>query len=129
MILGIGTDITSVERFNNSRQHMDRMAARILTDFELEEYRKISDRQANFLAKRWAVKEAIAKAFGTGIAGDTRFKSIELRHNIHTGAPLVYFYNNLKNSVETLNARCHVSLSDEGDTVVAFAVLEYNTKV
>jgi holo-[acyl-carrier protein] synthase len=128
MILGIGTDITSVERFNNSQQHMDRMAARILTDFELEEYHKLSARQANFLAKRWAVKEAIAKAFGTGIAGDTQFKSMELRHNI-TGAPFICFYNNLKNSVETLKANCHVSLSDEGDTVVAFAILEYNTKV
>ena len=107
---------------------MDRMAARILTDFELEEYHKLSDRKANFLAKRWAVKEAIAKAFGTGIAGDTQFKSMELRHNI-TGAPFICFRNNLKNSVETLGAHCHVSLSDEGDTVAAFAVLEYNTKV
>ena len=124
MILGIGTDITSVDRFNNDRYHMDRMANRILTDFELEEYHKLTDRQANFLAKRWAVKEAVSKCFGTGISGDTTWKNIELRHNAYTGAPLICFYNNLKSSAETLRVGCHVSISDEGDMVVAFAVLE-----
>lgn len=131
MILGIGTDLTSVDRFNNDRHRMDRMANRILTDFELEEYHKLTDRQANFLAKRWAVKEAVSKCFGTGIAGDTTWKNIELRHNPYTGAPSICFYNNLKNSADTLGVRCHVSITDEGNTVAAFAVAEYktNTKV
>lgn len=125
MILGIGTDITSVERFNNSRQHMDRLADKILTDSEQEEYQKLNDNHGNFLAKRWAVKEAVSKAFGTGISGETRWKSIEIRHNKHTGAPFICFYNTLKDSVETLGARCHITLSDEGTMVAAFAVIEY----
>lgn len=125
MILGIGTDITSVERFNNSRQHMDRLSDKILTDYERQEYQKLNDTHGNFLAKRWAAKEAVSKAFGTGISGETRWKSIEVRHNQHTGAPFICFYNKLKDSVETLGARCHITLSDEGTTVVAFVVIEY----
>lgn len=125
MILGIGTDITSVDRFNNSRQHMDRLADKILTDYEWGEYQKLNGNHGNFLAKRWAVKEAVSKAFGTGISGDTRWKSIEVRHNQHTGAPTVCFYNKLRESVEVLGARCHITLSDEGTMVAAFAVIEY----
>jgi holo-[acyl-carrier protein] synthase len=129
MILGIGTDITSIDRFNSSRQHMDRMAGKILTDFELKEYSALTEHHGKFLAKRWAVKEAVSKAFGTGISGDTRWKSIELRHNTHTGAPFICFYHQLNNSVETLGAKCHITLSDEGNMTAAFAVIEYNTKV
>jgi len=124
MILGIGTDITSVERFINDRERMNRLANKILTDYELQEYQQLGDLQANFLAKRWAAKEAISKAFNTGIAGNTKWKSIEIRRN-KQGAPGVCFYDALKNSAEVLGIKCHISISDEGDMVAAFAVLEY----
>ena len=125
MILGIGTDIVSIERFSSDRAHMDRLANKILTDYELEEYKELKDFHASYLAKKWASKEAVAKAFGTGISGDTKWKSIEIRHN-QAGRPLVCFYNNLKDSVETLNARCHLSISDTNDTVVAYSIVEYS---
>lgn len=123
-ILGIGTDITSVERFANSRVHMDILASKILTDYELKEYNNIKEDHSRFLAKRWASKEAIAKAWGTGISGDTKFKSIEIRHD-QTGRPIVIFWNRLKDSAETLGAKCHISISDEGDTVIAYSIVEY----
>jgi holo-[acyl-carrier protein] synthase len=125
MILGIGTDIVKIERFTNSRSHMDQLANKLLTDFELAEYQTITNQKDNFLAKRWAAKEAISKSFGTGISADTRWKSIEIRHNKQTGAPFVCFYGELKNTVETLQARCHLSLSDDADVVVAYAVIDY----
>lgn len=130
MILGIGTDITSVERFINDRERMNRLAEKILTDYELLEYSKLQDTKSNFLAKRWAAKESISKAFNTGISGKTKWKSIEIRHK-DTGSPYVCFYDELKRSAEVLGIRCHLSISDEGNIVVAYSVLEYdpNTKV
>lgn len=125
MILGIGTDVTSIERIRNSRNELDKLADRILTDYELVEYQKQDRYPEKFLAKRWAAKEAISKAFGTGIAGDTKFKSIEIRHDT-SGRPVVCFQGKLKDSVEVLRAKCHLSISDEGDTVVAYSILEYN---
>lgn len=125
MILGIGTDIAKIDRFISDKLHMDRLANKILTDYELAEYNKLPDQQAIYLAKKWSAKESISKAFGTGISGDTKWKSIEIRHN-QAGQPVVCFYNNLKDSVETLQAKCHLSVSDEHDTVVAYSIIEYS---
>lgn len=124
MILGIGTDITSVERFTDSQAHMDRMANKILTEFEMKEYNNLVNFHDRYLAKKWAAKEAIAKAFGSGIAGDTKWKSIEIRHT-SSGQPVVCFNNELKDRAEVLNAKCHLSISDELHTVIAYSVIEY----
>ena len=125
MILGIGTDIVSIERFENDRPHQDKLAKKILTDFELEEYNELKDSHAIYLAKKWAVKEAVAKAFGTGISSLVQWKNMEVRHT-GTGQPVVVFYNQFDNHVTTLNAKCHVSISDTDDTVVAYSVIEYS---
>jgi holo-[acyl-carrier protein] synthase len=124
MILGIGTDVASIERIRNSRVELDKLALRILTDHEFDEYKKhnIPER---FLAKRWAAKEAISKAWGTGIYGDTKWRSIEVRHD-QLGAPYICFYDKLKEIQDTLNAKCHLSISDEGDTVIAYSIIEYS---
>lgn len=125
MILGIGTDITSVDRFINSQQHMEQMANRILTEYELKEFNGLKENHGRYLAKKWAAKEAVSKAFGTGITGDTKFKSIEIRHDSN-GKPIVIFWNKLKDNAETLKLRCHLSISDEVDTVIAYTVIEYH---
>lgn len=125
MILGIGTDIVSIERFTSDRTHMDRLANKILTDYELEEYKELKDFHASYLAKKWASKEAVAKAFGTGISMSVQWKNIEVRHT-RNGQPQVCFYNNLRASVDVLNARCHLSISDTNDTVVAYSIVEYS---
>ena len=124
MILGIGTDVASIERIRNSRVELDKLAVRILTDYEFKEYQKQNSFPEKFLAKRSAAKEAISKAWGTGISGDTRWKSIEVRHD-QMGAPYICFYNKLKENEEVLNAKCHLSISDEGDTVIAYSIIEY----
>jgi holo-[acyl-carrier protein] synthase len=124
MILGIGTDIVSIERFTSDKSHMARLANKILTDYELEEYNELKEFHANYLAKKWAAKEAISKAFGTGISGKVQWKSIEVRHT-QTGQPKVCFYESLKESVEVLKAKCHLSISDELHTVIAYSIVEY----
>ena len=88
MILGIGTDIATISRFANSKSIMDTFANKILTDYELQEYNTLTNYYDKYLAKKWAAKEAIAKAFGTGITGNTKWKSIEIRHNSQ-GMPTV----------------------------------------
>lgn len=118
MILGIGTDIVKIERFTNSRDRMDQLADKILTDVELKEYLALSNSHDNFLAKKWAAKEAVSKSFGTGIRGSTSWKSIEISHS-ELGQPVVRLQNH--NDV-----RCHLSISDDDDTVIAYCILETN---
>jgi holo-[acyl-carrier protein] synthase len=128
MILGVGTDILDIDRIRNSINKLDKLADRICTDFELTEYKQIiSDNKAIYLAKKWASKEAISKAWGTGIQGDTQFKNIEIRHN-QIGKPIVVFYNKLQESVNILNAKCHLSISDTDNTVIAYSIIEYNPR-
>jgi holo-[acyl-carrier protein] synthase len=68
MIYGIGTDIVRVARMqSNIERYGDKFVERILTDAEQEDYAKEA-RKAHFLAKRFAAKEAAAKAMGTGLA-------------------------------------------------------------
>lgn len=123
MIVGIGTDIVRVDRIALSLNRMgDAFARRILTSYELSEWQSRSS-SAAWLAKRFAAKEAAAKAFGTGI-GKLSFQHIEVR-NSASGAPelLLYDYGlelQSKKAVKWL----HLSLSDEQDNAIAFVVLE-----
>ena len=127
MIFGIGTDIVEIERFRNVTSHMNNLAKRICTDYEFEEYsKKHDDLKAVYIAKKWAAKEAIAKAWGTGIQGDTQFKSIEIRHT-EIGKPVVCFYGKLRDTQELMNIACHLSISDTAVNVVAYSLIERNT--
>ena len=86
-------------------------------------YSKVKSKE-NFLAKRFAAKEAFAKAFGTGLRGSVNFKSIEVTHD-SLGKPLLKYHNELKAIVEDKNIHhCHLSISDEKNIAVAFVILE-----
>ncbi|HEX22459.1 MAG TPA: holo-[acyl-carrier-protein] synthase, partial [Chromatiales bacterium] len=66
MIYGIGTDIVGVSRLQtNLDRYGERFAARILAESEMAAFRQTQS-QAHFLAKRFAAKEALVKALGTG---------------------------------------------------------------
>lgn len=67
MILGIGTDLCEVSRVERSLERFgERFAQRILVDSELDVFRR-RRKAAAYLAKRFAAKEALSKALGTGI--------------------------------------------------------------
>ncbi len=123
MIAGIGTDIIrigSIEAIIN--RHGDRFAKRILLDSEFAAYKK-SGNPAAFLAKRFAAKEAAAKALGTGI-GKVSFHHLEVSNN-EKGAPLLILHGHAALlQKERGITHCHLSLSDEKDNAVAFVVLE-----
>ena len=123
MIVGIGTDIVQVDRIQHSLDRLgEAFARRILTDSELASF-KASRQPAAFLAKRFAAKEAAAKALGTGI-GKVSFQHLEVSNNA-LGAPVLQFHGYARElqRMKAIN-RLHLSLSDEKDNAVAFVILE-----
>lgn len=123
MIFGIGTDIVRVARMQkNIERYGEKFAERILTPAELTEFRKES-RQAHFLAKRFAAKEAAAKAMGTGFRDGLMLHHIGVTHDA-AGKPHLAFTDQAAEFVQANRITgVHVSLSDEEDHAVAFVTL------
>ena len=124
MIIGIGTDIVAVARIEAaSARHGAAFAARILSAQELAEY-ATQAHPARFLSKRFAAKEALAKATGLGLRHPVGLHSISVGHD-ELGKPVFRFDEELSALLSSLGVvRCHLSLSDERDTAIAFVILE-----
>ena len=122
-MIAVGTDILKFERVEEVVQRLgDRFVARILTPEEREEY-AASARPLNLLAKRFAAKEAVAKALGTGIGRGVSWQDIRILHDEH-GAPLVEPSGGaLEVARDKGGSRVALSLADEVDCVIAFAIL------
>ncbi|MGF1643003.1 MAG: holo-ACP synthase [Thiotrichales bacterium] len=123
-IFGIGTDIVNVARIERIyRRHPQRFAARVLAIEELEELAAVADPVA-FIAKRFAVKEATAKALGTGFRDGLRYSDITVQHTA-LGQPRLRCFGRAANLL-TLHGvtASHLSISDERDFALAFVVLE-----
>lgn len=124
MILGIGTDIVSVDRIRAvCERRGDRFARRILHAGEWSGYRDAAD-PARLLARRFAAKEAVAKALGTGFRSGVGPSQIEVVHDAR-GAPGVRLHGAAADCVAARGrARLWLSISDERDYAMAYAVLE-----
>ncbi len=123
MIVGIGTDIVAIARIRASLdRHGMPFAERILAPLELAEYAEARD-PARFLAKRFAAKEAFAKAFGTGIRAPVTFNAVAVTHDA-LGKPAYVLDQTLTTEMEKRGWQSHLSISDEKDTAVAFALIE-----
>lgn len=91
MIIGIGLDIVELRRIRRLDDRSAKFRERILTERELSEYARLSDkRKVEFLAGRFAAKEAFAKANGTGIGEFCSFEDIEIRKD-EKGKPSIFF--------------------------------------
>lgn len=123
MIFGIGTDIVRVARMQkNIDRYGEKFAERILTAAELVEFRS-EHRQAHFLAKRFAAKEAAAKAMGTGFRDGLMLHHIGVTHDA-AGKPQLAFTDEAADFVRVNGITgVHVSLADEEDHAVAFVTL------
>lgn len=124
MIAGIGTDIVKIERIQEvlSRQG-ERFLNRILTATERAEYQRRNS-PIKFLANRFAGKEAVAKALGTGIAAGVSFQDIEILPNPQ-GAPKVVLVGRARECLlESGASTVLISLADEHESVVAFALIQ-----
>lgn len=124
MIFGIGTDIVSYHRIRElNEKYGERFALRLLSAAEMAEYATSAD-PARYLMKHFAAKEAFAKALGTGLRAGVTLQRITVAHD-DMGKPLFALDDVLMNYVVRLGVtRHHLSISDEREMAVAFAVLE-----
>jgi len=124
MIFGIGFDIVAVTRMQaDLDRYGDRFARKLLNETEYPEY-AAAVQKAHHLAKRFAVKEALVKAMGTGFRNGITLKDISITHQT-SGQPGIACHGTLQ---EIMDARaitnCHLTLSDERDYACACVILE-----
>lgn len=124
MIVGIGTDIVAVARLEAMLQRQgDALLERILSEQEREGLDGRVDR-ARYLARRFAAKEAVLKALGTGLREGIRWRDISVVHD-HLGKPSAELRGQARVRMEALGGeRLYLSISDEQDYAVAFVVIE-----
>jgi len=128
MILGIGSDLSDIRRIQNS---LDRFGARFthrcFTELERRRSERKPDRAASY-AKRFAAKEACAKALGTGMRGAVYWRDMGVV-NLPSGQPTLALTGGALARLESLipaghEARIHLSLTDEHPYAQAFVVIE-----
>lgn len=124
MIIGIGSDLVSIERIRESLERFgERFARRLLGEGELNEWRAAPDAAA-YVAKRFAVKEAAGKALGSGIGEGVSWHDIRVAHD-RLGAPQLVLAGVAARRADDLGVvRSHLSISDEHHYALAFVVLE-----
>lgn len=122
-IKGIGTDLLDQKRIEKViDRHNERFSQRILTAQELLVWQQRGF-SVNYLAKRFAAKEAIAKALGTGIAQGVGFQQMNITSD-EAGKPIVILTGQALVRMQAMGAeQVLLSLSDEGELILAFAVL------
>ena len=122
MIIGVGTDIIEVVRIERAfSRRPEKFRKKILT---IEEAEKTPvGREIEYLAKRFAAKEAISKALGTGMRLGVSFRDILILTDPQTGQPSVKLRGHAKQhaSKRGIN-RILISISDEKEYAIAFAI-------
>lgn len=124
MILGTGTDIIEVERIRvAAERHGERFLQRILLPAEID-YCRVHRDPGPFLAVRFAAKEAVSKAFGTGIGAALGWLDIEVRRK-ESGEPYVVLHGKANDLMAARGAKhLHLTLSHTQNYAVAVAILE-----
>lgn len=123
MIVGIGTDIVEIARIqSNVRRWGEKFAAKILSINELNRYRQRGG--VAYLAKRFAAKEAVSKALGTGMRCGVGFTQIEVVGE-RGYPPKIVLSGAAAGHAQRLGVQAsHLSMSDEREYAVAYVILE-----
>lgn len=122
-IIGLGTDIVEIDRIEQSLQRTALLAKRILTPDELVVY-TTHKFPARYLAKRFAAKEAAAKALGTGISQGVSFQHMDISNDVN-GKPQLVFSGYTAELAEKLGVtHIWLSLTDEQAYAGATVILE-----
>ena len=124
MIFGVGTDVVEVARIQQALDRFgEKFARRVLCEPELNRFLR-HKLPANFLAKRFAAKEAFTKALGTGIRSPANWHGVWVV-NLPSGKPELQFTAALKTLLDKKRiTSTHVSLSDEKGVAFATVILE-----
>ena len=124
-VLGIGVDIVENKRFNSLIKN-DKFVKRVFSKNEIISSKKII-KKLSFFAKRFAAKESLAKALGTGFRNNLNLKDIQIL-NDKIGKP---YYQKSKKIDKIINKKFKVktydlflSISDEKDYSIAFTILQ-----
>jgi holo-[acyl-carrier protein] synthase len=124
VILGIGTDLCDVGRIERALERWgERFARKVLVESEMERFRR-HRKPGGYLAKRFAAKEAMSKALGTGIHFPVNWHGMWVE-NARSGKPSLRFSGPMaeylkRRGIETV----HLSLTDEVGMACAFVVIE-----
>ena len=121
VVLGIGVDIVKLERIDAVyRRFGERFARKVLSNEELS----VDPITSSLIAKRFAAKEAIVKALGTGFRGGITMPSITIKKD-QLNKPQVILQGPAAERLGIMGAQeVLVSLADEVDSVVAFAIAQ-----
>lgn len=128
MILGIGSDLIDIRRIEKSlERHGERFIARIYTDVERTRSERRKQRAASY-AKRFAAKEACAKALGTGMAEGVFWRDMGVV-NLPDGKPTMHLTNGAAARLEKMlppgtRPVIHLTITDEYPLAQAFVVIE-----
>ena len=122
MIYGIGIDIIDIRRIKRViNKYGNRFKKKCFHEHEIIK----SEARFNSIesyAKRYAAKEACAKALGTGLARGVFWKDIEVRNNQY-GKPYIILHNNAKKFIKKSNDKIVLSLTDEKDFAIANVII------
>ncbi len=123
MVFGVGTDIVQVSRIETVWQRFgERFSERLLLDEERELF-AVSEHPVRFLSMRFAIKEAVVKAMGTGFAHGMWVRDVGMVPN-DWGQPQIIYSARGRRMCERLGiGGGHVSVTDEAGLVLAVAVL------
>ena len=129
MIIGIGNDIIAVSRIKQTLEKFgDTFLSKHFSQSEIDyANNKSGENYYQSIASAWAVKEAVAKALGTGIVGDITLSSISLCRN-ENGSPYVELTGGALNKIQSLSGdkkyRIFVSISHDGGMAMAVCIIE-----
>ncbi|UNH29788.1 holo-ACP synthase [Moellerella wisconsensis] len=123
-IVGLGTDIVEISRISRAIERSgSSLAKRILTEHELAQYLHHAQPE-RYLAKRFAVKEAAAKALGTGIRQGLAFNQFEIKNDT-LGKPVLSLSGAALKLAQSLGiSTLHVSITDERSYACATVIAE-----
>ncbi len=128
MILGIGADLTDIRRIQGSLDRFgERFTLRLFTEVERTRSERKADRAASY-AKRFAAKEACAKALGTGMRRGVFWRDMGVV-NLRSGAPTLALTGGAAERLaamtpEGMRPVIHLSLTDDAPYAQAFVIIE-----
>ena len=128
MIIGIGSDLCSIERIENSLARFgERFERRVFTEAERARAAKRPLTRAGTLAKRFAAKEAFSKAVGTGFRSGVFMRDIGVV-NLPSGAPTLHLSGGAKARLDAMvpeghSPQIHLTMTDDHPFALAFVVI------
>lgn len=129
MIVGLGSDLCNIERIQASLDRFgERFEQRVFTEVERAKAARRPFTKAGTLAKRFAAKEAFAKAVGTGFRAGVFMKDIGVV-NAASGAPTLHLAGGAKARLDAMIpdghvARVHLTMTDDHPWAQAFVIVE-----